>query len=190
MMRLSFACPVGLSMPVHRSNRRRPPVSRRICRDARQDDGHRTFLYSFPPSAMHSMTEHHAMLRPYQQPPLPPPTPFSSSSLSPSASSSSSYSPASCPPPPPSSSGPPSAGSYQIGSAMRELPGVVCRQWACPSNRWGGEGIMKERRGEERRALEHIPPTYWLSTCTTIFAPAPRFWGRGQGHVRDTRPSS
>lgn len=187
MMRLSFACPVGLSMPVHRSNRRRPPASRRICRDARRDDGHRTFLYSFPPSAMHSMTENHAMLQPYQQLPLPPPTPFSSSS--PSPSSSSSYSPASCPPPL-SSSGPPSAGSYQIGSAMRELPGVVCRQWACPSNRWGGKGIMEERRGEERRALEHIPPTYWLSTCTTTYAPAPRSWGRGQGHVRDTQPSS
>lgn len=117
------------------------------------------------------------MLQPYQQPPLPPPTPFSSSP--PSPSSSSSYSPASCPPPPPSSSGPPSAGSYRIGSAMRELPGVVCRQWACPSNRWGGEGIMEERRGEEsaRTHSSHLLAFnmyYHLRARATLLGTGPR----------------
>lgn len=76
---------------------------------------------------------------------------------------------------------PPPLALHLLAHIESGLRCVSFQEWSAVSGHVqaiDGKGRGLWRRGEERRALEHIPPTYWLSTCTTTYAPAPRFWGR------------
>lgn len=62
---------------------------------------------------------------------------------------------------------PPPLALHLLAHIESGLRCVSFQEWSAVSGHvqaTDGEGRWLWRRGEERRALEHIPPTYWLST--------------------------